>query len=200
MRIVVSDTSCMVDLRKAGLLEAVLRLPYTFVIPDTLFEDEWLFLSDAEKRALRDLGLEVRSLPEPLVQRAGRHFNEHSRLKLNDCPALTLPEEIKACILLTGDETLRRIAEGNGIEVHGVLWARTSWRLMALCRMPLSMKPCDSFATISWCFCRRRNCGGESDGLRGCCRANGQIIHDLDGRANKWFSSKFFESDLKNRA
>ena len=123
MRIVVSDTSCMVDLRKAGLLEAVLRLPYTFVIPDTLFEDEWLFLSDAEKQALRDLGLEVRSLPEPLVQRAGRHFNKHSRLRLNDCFALTLAEEIKAYILLTGDGPLRRIAEGNRIEVHGVLWA-----------------------------------------------------------------------------
>ncbi len=122
MRIVVSDTSCMVDLRKAGLLEAVLRLPYTFVMPDTLFEDEWLCLSDAEKRALRDLGLEVRSLPGPLVQRAGRYFNEHSRLKLNDCFALTLAEEIEECILLTGDGPLRRIAEGNGIEVHGVLW------------------------------------------------------------------------------
>ncbi len=122
MRIVVSDTSCMVDLRKAGLLEAVLRLPYTFVMPDTLFEDEWLCLSDAEKRALRDLGLEVHSLPGPLVQRAGRYFNEHSRLKLNDCFALTLAEEIEECILLTGDGPLRRIAEGNGIEVHGVLW------------------------------------------------------------------------------
>ncbi len=122
MRIVVSDTSCMVDLRKAGLLEAVLRLPYTFVMPDTLFEDEWLCLTDTEKRALRNLGLEVRGLPGPLVQQAGRYFNQHGRLKLNDCFALTLAEEIEECILLTGDGPLRRIAEGNGIEVHGVLW------------------------------------------------------------------------------
>ena len=123
MRIVVSDTSCMIDLRKADLLEAVLRLPYTFVMPDTLFEDEWLCLTDAEKRALCDQGLEVRGLPGPLVQRAGRYFNQHARLKLNDCFALTLAEEIEECILLTGDGPLRRIAEGNGIEVRGVLWA-----------------------------------------------------------------------------
>ncbi len=122
MRIVVSDTSCMIDLRKAGLLEAMLRLPYTFVMPDTLFEDEWLCLSDTEKQALRDLGLEVRSLPGPAVERAGRYFNEHSRLKLNDCFALTLAEEVGRCILLTGDGPLRRIAEGNGSEVRGVLW------------------------------------------------------------------------------
>ena len=81
MRVVVSDTSCMIDLRKADLLEALLQLPYAFVMPDTLFEDEWLCLSDAEKRTLRALGLEVRSLPGPLVQRAGRYFNEHARLK-----------------------------------------------------------------------------------------------------------------------
>lgn len=122
MRIVVSDTSCMIDLRKAELLEAVLQLPHTFVMPDTLFEDEWLCLSDAEKGTLRHHGLEVRSLPGPLVQRAGRYFNQHSRLKLNDCFALTLAEEIEDCILLTGDGRLRSIAENNGIEVHGVLW------------------------------------------------------------------------------
>lgn len=56
MRIIVSDTSCMIDLRKTALLEAVLRLPYTFVMPNTLFEDEWLCLTAAEKKALRDWG------------------------------------------------------------------------------------------------------------------------------------------------
>ncbi len=103
-------------------MEALLRLPYEFVMPDTLFEDEWLCLSNAEKRALSDLGLGVRSLPGPLVERAARYFNEHARLKLNDCFALTLAEHIENCILLTGDRLLRRIAEGSGIEVRGVLW------------------------------------------------------------------------------
>ena len=122
MRIVVSDTSCMIDLRKAGLLEAVLRLPHSFVMPDTLFEDELLCLSRAEKQSLRDLGLEVRTLPGRLVERAGRYFNQHARLKLNDCFALVLAEEIGDCILLTGDSPLRGRAEDIGIEVHGVLW------------------------------------------------------------------------------
>ena len=113
----------MIDLGKAGLLEALLRLPYEFVMPDTLFEDEWLRLSGAEKRALRDLGLGVRSLPGPLVEQAARYFNEHARLKLNDCFALTLAEHVENCILLTGDGALRRVAEAGGMEVRGVLWA-----------------------------------------------------------------------------
>lgn len=37
MRIVVSDTTCMIDLRKVALLEAFLRLPYTVVMPDTFY-------------------------------------------------------------------------------------------------------------------------------------------------------------------
>ncbi|MEX2376330.1 MAG: type II toxin-antitoxin system VapC family toxin [Dehalococcoidia bacterium] len=112
----------MIDLRKVALLEALLRLPYTFVMPDTLFEDEWLCLTATEKQALCNLGLDVRSLSGELVQRSGEYFNQHAPLKLNDCFALTLAEEIGDCILLTGDGPLRRVAEGNGIEVRGVLW------------------------------------------------------------------------------
>ena len=122
MRIVVSDTSCMIDLRKGGLLEAVLRLPYSFVMPDTLFENEWLDLSEDEKSALLNLGLEVHTLSGPLVQRAAQYFNQYAKLALNDCFALVLAEQIGDCILLTGDGILRRIATGKGIEVHGVLW------------------------------------------------------------------------------
>jgi hypothetical protein len=91
-------------------------------MPDMLFADEWLCLSDGEKQTLCGLGLEVRALPGALVERAGQTFNRHRRLKLNDCFALTHPEEIGDCILLTGDGPLRRIAEGNGLEVRGVLW------------------------------------------------------------------------------
>ena len=122
MRVVVSDTSCMIDLKKADLLEALLQLPYDFVTPDTLFEDEWLCLTDAEKQTLQHLGLEVRSLPGELVQRAGSYFNDYPKLKLNDCFALTLAEKIGDSILLTGDGPLRRIAESVGTEVRGVLW------------------------------------------------------------------------------
>ena len=53
----------MIDLRKAGLLEPLLRLPHSFVMPDALFEDEWLCLSQNDKQILRNLGLDVRTCP-----------------------------------------------------------------------------------------------------------------------------------------
>jgi hypothetical protein len=39
MQLIVSDTSCLIDLRKASLLEASIRLPYKIGIPDILFEE-----------------------------------------------------------------------------------------------------------------------------------------------------------------
>lgn len=122
-RIVVSDTSCMIDLRKVNLLEALLELPYTFVMPNTLFEDELLCLTEQAKLTLCERGLEVRSLPGQSVSRAQQHFNEHRGLALNDCFALALAEELEDAILMTGDGLLRRIAGRNGIDVRGVLWA-----------------------------------------------------------------------------
>ena len=35
MRIIVSDSSCLIDLRKASLLDAFLKLPYELTIPNT---------------------------------------------------------------------------------------------------------------------------------------------------------------------
>ena len=122
MPIIVSDTSCMIDLRKASLLGAILALPHTFVMPNALFEDEWLCLTRDEKRVLVDGGLDVRDLPGESVLRAAKYFNEQSRLKLNDCFAMALAEDIEGSILLTGDAPLRSAAEDRGIEVHGVLW------------------------------------------------------------------------------
>ena len=112
----------MIHLEKATLLNAVLALPYTFVMPDALFEDEWLGLAESDKKMLCDNGLEVRKLPGAAVTRAAAHFNRHKRLTLNDCFALALAQDIDDSVLLTGDSALRTVAERNGIEVHGVLW------------------------------------------------------------------------------
>ena len=64
MRIVVSDSSCLIDLRKASLLDVFLRLPYELLIPNTLFEEELLKFTAAQKNALVRGGLKVIDLPE----------------------------------------------------------------------------------------------------------------------------------------
>ncbi len=70
MRIVVSDSSCLIDLRKVSLLDALLELPYEILIPNTLFDDELLKFSDSQKSALIRGGMKVIDLPGEKVLRA----------------------------------------------------------------------------------------------------------------------------------
>jgi predicted nucleic acid-binding protein len=122
MRVIVSDSSCIIDLGKSSLVRAVLQLPYIFVIPDVLFHDELLTFGPVGKEQLLALGLQVVELDPHGTSRAFEHFAQHQALAVHDCFALALAEQTEDCILLTGDSALRRIASGIGIEVHGVLW------------------------------------------------------------------------------
>ncbi len=122
MRIIVSDSSCLIDLRKASLLEAFINLPDEIMIPDTLFEDELLSFSEAEKSSLLENGLNVTTLPGDGVLRAQEIASKFSTLSIHDCFAFSLAERNPGCILLTGDRSLRKIATNHEINVHGVLW------------------------------------------------------------------------------
>ena len=123
MRIVVSDSSCLIDLRKASLLDIFLRLPwYEFLIPNTLFEDELLKFTTAQKNALVRGGLKVMDLPGERVLRAQQVMRRIPKISVNDGFAFALAEGHPGSILLSGDGELRRLAAEHEMEVHGVLW------------------------------------------------------------------------------
>lgn len=121
MRIIVSDTNCLVDLRKASLLDVFLKLPYELLIPNTLFESELLKFSRAEKATLR-AGMSVTNLPGESVMRAREVARELPHLSIHDGFVLALAEQHPGCILLTGDRGLREFATTLDMEVHGILW------------------------------------------------------------------------------
>lgn len=91
-RVVVNDASCLIDLRKGGLLPVLCNLPYRFVVPLPVRESEVLDFSNEQWRQLDDDSL---CIVTALAHRG---------------------------ILLTGDALLRRVATDNGLRVHGVLW------------------------------------------------------------------------------
>lgn len=122
MRIVVSDSSCLIDLRKASLLDALVRLPYQLLIPNTLFEDELLKFTTAQKRALLRGGLQVIDLPGDRVIRAIEVSQEVPRLSIHDGFAFSLAEQHEGSVLLSGDGALRSYAAACAMEVRGVLW------------------------------------------------------------------------------
>ena len=122
MRIVVSDSSCLIDLRKVSMLDVLLKLPFEFLIPNTLFEEELLKFTAAQKKALIRGGLKVVDLPGERVLRAQAIVRKVPQLSVHDGFAFALAEHHPNCILLSGDERLRTLAAEHDIEVHGVLW------------------------------------------------------------------------------
>ena len=91
MRIVVSDSNCLIDLRKASLLDTFLRLPYELLIPNTLFEEELLKFTDAQKQALIHSGLKVMDLPGERVLRAQEVLR-----KIRDSSLISTRNEVTA--------------------------------------------------------------------------------------------------------
>ncbi len=67
MRIIINDASCLIDLRKASLLAVFLLLPFEFLIPNTLFEDELLSFTDNEKKTLLSGGPRCHSCTAPAI-------------------------------------------------------------------------------------------------------------------------------------
>ena len=123
MQIVISDTSCLIDLRKGDPITGLLALPYRFAVPLPLFEDELLDMSEREKALLVESGLEVWELSGEQVERAGSIQRQNRALTINDCFAFVAAADVQDSILLTGDGPLRQFASKRAIRVHGVLWA-----------------------------------------------------------------------------
>lgn len=118
MDVLVSDTSVVIDLERAQLIERIFALPYRFVVPDALYENE---MRDFGGEKLVALGLEVRSLTGAQVLEAQRLRALERKISIHDSYALSLAKA-EAAILLAGDAAMRRLAEAEGLRCHGVLW------------------------------------------------------------------------------
>ncbi|HOW77681.1 MAG TPA: hypothetical protein P5102_19195 [Candidatus Competibacteraceae bacterium] len=122
MRIIINDSSALIDLAKTRLLECLPRLPYRFVIPDVLYADELITLHHYRREQLLDIGFVLGELDGMQVGKAGEYNQRYPALSLNDCFALVMAETTENAVLLTGDQRLRRVAEQHRVETHGILW------------------------------------------------------------------------------
>ena len=120
--VVVNDASSLIDLRKGQLLHVLLRLPYRFIVPLPIREEELLDFTPQEWRSLEDGGLKTHDLPSEEVAQVLALKREYSRLSSNDCFALVTATCQEDAILLTGDGLLRKVAAARDVRVHGVLW------------------------------------------------------------------------------
>lgn len=118
MKILVSDTSVLIDLERGALLEIAFELSFEFAVPDLLFEYE---LREYNGNDLLSLGLRVEELDENGVAAALTFRRERPVLSLPDSFALALAKA-NSWVLLTGDRALRELASDHEVRCYGALW------------------------------------------------------------------------------
>ncbi len=133
---IVNDASCLIDLRKGGLLGAVCGLPYRLVVPLPVRASEVLGFSEAEWQALDKAGMITHDLTPDEVGQALAVKGQHPGLSANDCFCL-VTAKVYPGILLTGDALLRKVAAGNGLRAHGALWVIDELEAAEVCSRSL---------------------------------------------------------------
>jgi hypothetical protein len=118
MKVLVSDTSVLIDLERGNLLDCCFRLPYEFAVPDLLYLRE---LQNAGGQSLIDKGLRVEELNKEELTAVQAVRGLRPKLSLPDAYAYTLAS-VRGWTLLSGDGELRALARANGLELCGVLW------------------------------------------------------------------------------
>lgn len=121
MRIIVNDSSALIDLKKGGLLEVLVDLPFEFVVSDALLADELLSFTKGEVVFMRRK-MRVATLDGAEMIRVAELQAASPALSMHDCSSLVIAQREQGCILLTGDRRLKAKAEAAKLQCHGVLW------------------------------------------------------------------------------
>ena len=119
--VIINDASCLIDLRKGGIVGVLCNLPYQFIVPLPIRESEVLDFTNQQWKLLDDNGMITHDLTPEEIAQAFELKKDHPSLSSNDCFCF-VTARAHTGMLLTGDALLRRIARENGLRVHGVLW------------------------------------------------------------------------------
>ena len=121
MKVLVSDSSILIEFSKRELLHRMFALEFEFAVPDLLFHEELIDLGSYSRQDLLDFGLRVESLDAEGVQAAMAYQVERPALSLVDSFALALVD-CRGWQLLTEDRTMRNVAESKGLACLDALW------------------------------------------------------------------------------
>jgi hypothetical protein len=122
VRIVLSDSDCLCDLRKASLLDAFLRLPHEILITNVLLADGCLDRIGANEQSAVRSRLTVVDLPGERVARAVQIVSQSPQLSVHDGLAAALAETCPGCVLLASHEHLRNHELCRAINAQELLW------------------------------------------------------------------------------
>ena len=123
MKILVNDTNIFIDLHSVGLLKEMCRLPYEIHTVDFVVAE----IADADQRRIFDElvaqgGIFIDGFTaDEVIEIVEEHSSVSGNLSIPDCSVCYFARKHNVP-MLTGDRRLRRYAEEQSIEVHGILF------------------------------------------------------------------------------
>lgn len=119
MEYISSDTNVWIDFLEIERLELPFRLPYVYLMNGETVEDE-LLSPPGLGCALLQFGLQKTALTEDEFFLAEALVLKYVKPSVYDCIALAIAK-IRGLVLLTGDGSLRKMAEKEGVAVMGTI-------------------------------------------------------------------------------
>ena len=117
MQLLISDSNILIDLIVVEQIENMFKLPYSFAVPDILFDEEL----KEEHPYLLEFGLNVMKLKGETVAYAFELAEIYTKPGRNDLFALALAKH-KSFPIITGDADLRDAAESQAVVLFGTIW------------------------------------------------------------------------------
>ena len=126
MEVIVNDTNIFIDLHSCGLLESFFKLPYNVHTTDLVMSE----LTHGNQhgdvvRYCERAQLTVKSFSSKELIGIWEYYRDAQKVcnvSIQDCSVLVYTKTLEGARLLTGDKTLRKRAEGEGLVVSGVLF------------------------------------------------------------------------------
>jgi len=118
-RLLISDSSVLIDMVDGGLATEMFQLDWEFAVPDVLFHDELReYHGDLPGKGLHQMAMSPDAIAEISSVQA-----KHSKsgVSFYDCAGLVLAQR-EDCPLLAGDGALRQVAMAEGVVVRGTIW------------------------------------------------------------------------------
>ena len=121
MKIIVNDANILIDLVELDLLANFFALKFAFYTTSLVFEE----LEEEQQQKfgvyIADSTLTVREMTQAQLMEVNRIQKTKPALSQQDCSAF-FQAQLEKGILITSDNTLRKFALTNNLEVHGHLW------------------------------------------------------------------------------
>ncbi|WP_270808041.1 DUF3368 domain-containing protein [Aeromonas sp. QDB25] len=155
MQVLISDANILIDMEDGLLLDRMFQLPYQFMAPDVLFEEE---LRETHSHLL-GLGLQLGELSPTSIATVFELNDKYGGPSIHDCFALALAKQ-ECCPLLTGDRALKNAAEREAVLVMGTLWVVEQMVVHAILTKDEALQAYEDMRTngsrLPWDIAKRR--------------------------------------------